>query len=167
MDSKATPLIDTDAKLFLTSEGSVGIILSNVIPASMKANEYDTSVAFTGKDLISCKCTCMCGGQGEEAIVCVHVLPLIFLFSLLLTEGLAENILLELCARFQATNEANMEERLREKMRKNINLLMLAAGESEDFSNRSIVESLSIFQVGTQKRKILLLVFLIQVRLVQ
>ena len=66
MDSKATPLIDTDAKLFLTSEGSVGIILSNVIPASMKANEYDTSVAFTGKDLISCKCTCMCGGQGEE-----------------------------------------------------------------------------------------------------
>ena len=62
----------------MTQDGSVGIILQNIIPASMKAKEYDTTFAFTTKKLISCKCSCMCRGEANQAIVCVHILPLIF-----------------------------------------------------------------------------------------
>ena len=98
MDSNARDLINTDGKLFKTSDGLVGIAIKNVVPASMKNTEYDTYAAFTARDLLACKCSCPCGGEGTEKIVCVHVLPLIFQLSLLLIEGLAENILLEFCA---------------------------------------------------------------------
>lgn len=95
MDTKAKNLIDTDAKLFKTKEGKAGILLQNKVQASMKSTAYNTYAAFTATELIACKCSCPCGGEGNERIVCVHILPLIFQLSLLLVEGLAENILLE------------------------------------------------------------------------
>ena len=153
MDPRTKCLTGTEGKIFSTEDGSIGMLLSSVIPASMKKDEYNTSVAFTAKDLLSCQCSCKCGGEGSESIVCVHVLPLIFLLSLLLTEGLAENILLELCARYQAVNEQQMENGMREAMKKYINVLMLASGDEELDTNKSICDILSIFQVGTQKRK--------------
>ena len=154
MDSRIRCLTETEGKLFLTQDGSIGLLLKNLIPASMKKVEYHAFAAFTSKDLLACKCSCKCGGEGDEAIVCVHILPLIFLLSLLLTEGLAENILLELCARFQVSNEQQMDEQMKEKMKKYMNILMLASGEEKGVDmNASICNILSGFQVGTEKRK--------------
>ena len=42
MDSNARDLIHTDGKLLKTTDGSVGIFMRNVIPASMKNNSYQT-----------------------------------------------------------------------------------------------------------------------------
>ena len=100
MTTRATYLTETEGMIFITSDRTVGIPLNNVIPTSMKSAECYTFTAFTAKDLLSCKHTCKCGGEGDEAFVCIHLLLLIFLLLLFLTEGLAQNILLEICARF-------------------------------------------------------------------
>ena len=60
---------------------------------------YSPEVAITNDSLLYCACSCECGGRGDERAVCVHVLPLLYKISLLLVDGLAEHILLELNAR--------------------------------------------------------------------
>jgi hypothetical protein len=68
------------------------------IPASMKNDVYKTGIVATAKDILCCKCSCKCGSDGKERIVCVHNLPLLFLLTLLLFEDLAEHMLLEFAA---------------------------------------------------------------------
>ena len=154
MDSKAHPLTEKDAILFKSND-TIGISLSNLIPASMKDVEYDTSAVITANDLLACKCNCMCGAVGTERIVCIHVLPVIFGLSLLLVDGLAENILLEVCARFNNLNEADMSNDMITKMKKSLGILMLASGDSnlQNPNTKSICNMLSDFQVGTERRK--------------
>ena len=128
MDCNARSLINTDAKIFQRKDGSVGILLQNKVPASMKDKTYNTYAAFTAKDLVSCKCSCHCGASGDEAVVCVHILPLIFQLTLLLMEGLSENILLELCARFQEHHEEDLSVDQSTLMNKSMDTLIAAAG---------------------------------------
>jgi len=132
----------------------------------MKAAKYNTYAVFSSQGLIACKCNCQCGAAGGEAIVCVHILPLIFQLTLLLVEGLAENILLELCARMNTpeTTEAHFQSNDILNMKKNINTLMTAAGGDSvvDFSDKTVTDILSSFSVGTEKRKSRVKVFRIQ-----
>ena len=161
MDPNARNLMSTDATLFLFGEEEeLGIVLNNMVPASMKNVAYDAHGAFTKNKVIACKCTCPCGSEGDEALVDVHILPLALELSLLLIGGLAEHILLELSAHFSSKNMAEIfdEEEIR-SMKHSIFVLMLAAGQqglkSEDIfqPSREIRDILSTFSVGTENRK--------------
>jgi len=76
--------------------GVLFLDLCGKVRASMKSNTYDTRVAFLCADLIACTCTCQSGSQGSDQHVCVHILAKAYQLTLLLYEGLAENILIEL-----------------------------------------------------------------------
>jgi hypothetical protein len=71
-------------------------MIENDIPASMKEKIYAAKAIFTKESLVCCSCTCHCGACEEEAVTCVHILPLRFQLALLLMNGLAENLILEL-----------------------------------------------------------------------
>ena len=157
MDPRCPALDNRTAKIFKTCNGSIGIYLENNIPASMKACQYEPTVAFTSEGLLSCTCTCKCGGDHDDRIVCVHILPLIFQLAILLVDGLAENILLELRGRIKATDESEGllgGNDATEKMKRSIFLLIAATGDTSSFdSSSSIFDLLSHFSVGTENRK--------------
>ena len=52
MDTRAKELMKTSAQLFETKDGTIGIVINNFIPASMKSDDYDTSVAFTSQNFL-------------------------------------------------------------------------------------------------------------------
>ena len=66
MDTKASDLEKTEGTLFLYTEEDgtqePGILLNNVVPASMKSTEYESFGAFTSEKIIASKCSCACGG---------------------------------------------------------------------------------------------------------
>ena len=67
----------------------------------MQKNICSTRVAFSVDDLVACQCSCRCGAEKDECILCVHSLALMMDLMLLLFDGLAQNILLELRDRIQ------------------------------------------------------------------
>jgi hypothetical protein len=170
-DSRLSPMSDCSAKLIIDGNGEVGIHIKSKIPASMKKDVYDSEIAATSSSLLGCKCTCHCGSQGDERVVCVHTNVRLYRLSMMLHESLAENILCELTARLvdsvngESTNVddeqwlwemRNWSEDERSSIKTNVALLMEAAGEfvsTEDLEAKSVPELLEAFAVGTQKRK--------------
>ena len=82
-----------------------------------------------------------------------HILPLIFQLSLLLVEGLAENILLELCARFTKENENTLSDTSLKMMKKSIVTLMNVVGLKDDYSSSTVCGMLANFSVSTERQK--------------
>jgi hypothetical protein len=77
----------------------------------MKDAEYKVEVAFTKDELLCCKCNCKVGSEALERGICVHILPEILLFVILLLDGLAEHILVELCHWWDLDHH-NLEEKM-------------------------------------------------------
>ena len=92
----------------------------------MKSTEYNTFATSNKDALLACKCDCQCGASGVEAVVCVHILPLIFQLALLLVQGIAENILLELHARFDENVEDKFCHTEIKCMKNSVQTLMIA-----------------------------------------
>ena len=76
----------------------------------MKGNTmYASTVALTKDDLVATSCTCKAGSHGLEQGVCVHSLPLILQLILLLVDGLANHILVELCQHWSTHLESKID----------------------------------------------------------
>ena len=98
-------------KITLFFSDQLGFILQNEIAASMKGDTfYATTVAFTRQSLAAASCTCKAGSAGIQRSVCVHNLQLIFQLVLLLVDGLANHILVELCHRWSEHLESKINE---------------------------------------------------------
>lgn len=95
LDSKCPSLEDKNATLILHSDNIGLCIHSDITVLMRKGLVYKPGIPFTENDVICCKCTCNCGSQDNQQVVCVHSFPLIFLFLLLLMGALAEIILME------------------------------------------------------------------------
>ena len=97
-DSKVDSIKKCEAPLFrYTNDGTIGISICHMVPASMKAATYKVQTAFTKDKLIHGTCICKIGGSRDDNITCVHTLVLPYLLTVLLTSGyLAEHLLLEL-----------------------------------------------------------------------
>lgn len=155
-DSRA-PSLDKQTAMLILHQGEVGIHLNADIPASMKKKVYQTGTVATAKDILCCKCTCQCGSQHDQRIVCVHNFPLLFLLTLLLFEHLAEHMLLELAACMSAGiwDKSVWSEDDIVWMKKSIIKLAEAAGDP--VGSHSIEDDidhlLEKFVVGTQRRK--------------
>ena len=78
----------------------------------MKAVLYDTEVCFNNDSLIACSCTCKAGCRtisshrlGTQRNFCTHSASILMGLSLLLFDGLAEHILVELRERLSYDEE--------------------------------------------------------------
>ena len=155
-DSRA-PSLDNQSASLILHEGSVGIQLNAAIPASMKKQVYECGVVATAKDILCCQCGCQCGSKGKEKQVCVHILPLLFLLTILLFEDLAEHMLLELaaCMSSDIWDKSIWSDDDIEWMKRSIITLAEAAGEPVDTHKQTddIEDLLEKFVVGTQRRK--------------
>ena len=156
-DSRTKSLENKTAKL-IVHQGEVGIHLSSEIPASMKRSVYISEIAVTPTKILCCKCSCHCGGQGNERILCVHNLPLLFLLTTLLFDALAENLLCDFaaCLRETTWDEDGWSNEDKLQMKQNIVRLMEASGDkvtSRDLDRTSLLDLLDNFLVGTKTRK--------------
>ena len=64
----------------------------------MKSEVYQSEIVVTPTKILCCQCTCPCGSQKLEWVVCVHNLPLLLNMSVFIGEGLGEHLLLEMAA---------------------------------------------------------------------
>ena len=130
--------MEQKASLFVhEKDKEIGLVLENTIPASMKDSEYKVKLAFTKDELLASKCQCHAGGDNNQRVVCVHTLPVIYQLTMLLDDGLAEHLLIELCSRWDSELESLVETNgSLEQMKKDIKLLMRHNGESETKINR-------------------------------
>ena len=155
-DSRA-PSLDQHTAMLILHQSDIGLHLNAAIPASMKKKVYQTGIVVTAKDIICCKCSCQCGSDGDQRVVCVHNLPLLFLLTLLLFEDLAEHMLLELAACMGADiwDKSVWSEDDIKSMKQSIITLTEAAGEpmGTHNSNNEIDDLLKTFVVGTERRK--------------
>jgi hypothetical protein len=109
LDSGAVDIRKATVSVVKVDE-QVGLLVVHKVKASMKQDIYDVKVCFNKTTIISCSCTCKCGGQGQQKIICIHILPVLYQISLLVFEGLAENILVELAAYVSKKNESTFTE---------------------------------------------------------
>ena len=133
-------------------EGNLGIVLKNKVPASMRKKCYPVEVGFTAHALVYCKCNCQSGSCGKFRITCVHILPVIYQMCLLVVDGLAEQILVELSSRLNILNESYSDSDFDVE---SIISLMSATGENTSILDKKlpIKDLLEKFTVGTDKRK--------------
>ena len=153
-----TPSLDESTAMLILHEGDIGIHMNLSIAASMKKNVYNPEIVAITNAIMCCKCTCQCGSQNKEQILCVHILPLIFLMSLLLFEDLAEHMLLELsvCMSADIWDQTVWPEEDIGWMKQNMILLMKAAGEPVGKHDPNVVtigQLLEAFVVGTEQQK--------------
>jgi hypothetical protein len=90
--------IDMEPTTLILHEGEVGIHLRSKVPAPMKSDIYWSEIVATPTKILCCRCTCHCGSQESEHVVCVHYLPLILNLSVFIGECLGEHMLLETAA---------------------------------------------------------------------
>lgn len=126
----------------------------------MKKAEYNTSIKWSKNGLMYCKCSCECGGEGDEKIICVHVLSVIMKLSHLLFDGLVEHLLVELTLRWGQTLPDFGSEEEQQHVFTNIHKLMCSVStenidkKESNVKVKTISELLRSFMVGTEKTRI-------------
>ena len=79
-------------------------------PSFRNDTEYKVAVAFTVDDLMAARCGCNAGPSGHDKHICVHICPLLVLLMLLLFDGLAEHLLVELCSRWTSADDDKINQ---------------------------------------------------------
>jgi len=156
MDSKTSPVINARASIF-EHDGEVGLMISHIMQPSFKDKKYETRIAFTKSAIVACACSCTAGAdckKKDHKHVDVHVLPIMHLLVLLLFDGLAEHILIELAARWKSVDDI---AEARETMMDAIDTLKLATSTggapTVRPSDATISKLLDGFLVGTERPK--------------
>jgi hypothetical protein len=161
LDPRTLPLMDQKACLFIhEKDGEMGLVIRNKISASMKEVEYESTIAFTSKDIIATSCECPAGGAKNERAVCVHNLPVMYQLVMLLDDGLAEHILVELCSKWNTDIEQCVKDDDKsDQLRNDIEILMRQSGQTTEMINEAkrkltIAEMLQTsFATSTQRTK--------------
>jgi hypothetical protein len=130
------------------------LLLNHIVRSSMKQDEYKVSVCFSEETIVSCSCDCRVGSIGTGRVLCVHVLPVIYQMTLLLFDGLADNLLITIANNWdrlaQGVDSTNMKE-----IKEHILLLKSAATRQMNPNDDSLDLDVILEQylVGTEKRK--------------
>ena len=152
-----TPPLEGNTAMLIAHGGEIGIRLDAFIPASMRQKFYQTGIVVTTLDLLCCMCTCPCGSQTIQRIVCVHTMAGLYQLCLLLFAGLAESIVVEFAACLNADfwDDKKWSANEWSSLKDSAVTLMGAAGEPMDTTNdnSSLSQLLTNFQVGTERRK--------------
>ncbi len=78
------PRNDKEIATLINHNGELGIYLCACVPALMKNCSYLSEIVLTPTKILCCKCTCQCGSQNNERMLCVHNLPLLYSMTILL-----------------------------------------------------------------------------------
>lgn len=136
-------------------DGEMVMTMHHNMYASFKSERYETSVAFRKDAIVACKCGCPAGAELREKHdqhVDVHVVPVIYLLVLLLFDGLAYDLLVNLAERWKPSDDTNPRAK---SVCDAIDLLTIAAGEEAVTQrNSKASERLVRFAVGTEKSKL-------------
>ena len=156
-DSRMPP-IDKETSKIIIHNGEIGIHLVSNVPASMKSDIYRTEIVATPTKILCCRCTCQCGSQDNERILCVHNLPLLLKLSVFIGECLGEHFLLELTACWNSAtwDKSAWSDSDMKSMKKNIVALMVADDPSFDPMSAvslTIDNLLQKYKVGTDGEK--------------
>lgn len=164
VDPKWRSFMDQDYCLFYhqcTQGDSIGIILENDVPATMKDQLYHSKIAFTVHNFLASQCECIASGMGtgDDRITCIHNLPLIVNLSLLLHRGIAKNFLHDLSTRWSADTEALLVGTTRyDVCREDILTLMEASSEEPQILQKAqvtenIIDMLKVYKETTARYK--------------
>jgi hypothetical protein len=93
-----------------TKPVGVGLMIEHCIQPSYRNELYRVKVALTRESPISCFCDCKEGAEIDARHACVHMAPTIYLLNLFLFDGLADNLLYELSARWKAADDDSLSE---------------------------------------------------------
>ena len=154
-DPKMQSLFCNCADIIKLHDGSIGMVIKMKVPASMKAQVYETTIAITASDLLATECSCRSGSKVDDHVVCVHNLPVAYKVTELLYDGLAEHILLELTSCIASLSEKWTNE-VASSVKESVQILMEAAGavqRGEDMTNMPLDKVLEGFLTGTEKAK--------------
>lgn len=132
-DSKMSPA-DNATLMLILHGGEVGIHLTSNVPASMMSDVYRSEIVVTPTKILCCRCTCPCGSQGVEWVVCVHNLPCLLNLSVFIGECLGEHLLMELAACWSsaAWDKSILSDSNLCSMKKNVFALMVTDDPSID-----------------------------------
>lgn len=155
-DPKMNSAFYSTAKLIELEDGTLGMIITMKVPASMEKKKiYTVTIAFTATAILAVECNCKAGSKHEDGIVCVHNLPIPYKVTELLLEDMAEHLLLELTSCLASLNEDWSPETMSE-VKQRVIVLMDAAGETvsdEDRKSMTLDSLLDNFLTGTEKTK--------------
>lgn len=120
IDERAEPILRRNIQLF-NHQSTVGTVLENTMPPSMKHGYYDSKIAFTAKDLLACDCTCLSSGKNSEKnktkkkdgirVTCAHNLPLLMQLHLALDRGYVSHFLHDVAAKWSQEVENKFKRR--------------------------------------------------------
>ena len=154
-DPKMQSLFCNSADIVKLIDGTIGMVIKMKVPASMKAEVYETTIVITANDLLATECSCRSGSKDGDRVVCIHNLPVAYKVTELLYDGLAEHILLELTSCISTLCEKWTNE-ISSSVKESVVILMEAAGVTdrvEDMSSMSLNKLLERFFTGTEKAK--------------
>jgi hypothetical protein len=157
-DTKTRPL-DNGAKGSVVSyNGKVGLVIEHSMQPSYRNELYRVKVALTRESLLSCFCDCKAGAELDARHACVHMAPTIYLLNLFLFDGLADNLLYELSARWKAADDDSLSATEQNDMVQAVRTLIAASGvtvKDVPMNSReaSVDKMLAFFNVGTEKAK--------------
>lgn len=117
-----------------------------------KRSFHKTKIALALNRLLAASCGCTIGAEGGERITCPHCPPIMFQFTLLLIDGLAEQIVIE---HGQRPNREQCEDLLSKqdltKLKHCLEVFMCAAGATSVNWSSGITHAINAFVVGAQK----------------
>jgi hypothetical protein len=110
MDTAAADVRESKIFIIKVDNDTIGLVMKHKVRASMRNELYDVTVCFKEKTIMSCDCTCKCGSQNNESILCIHILPCLFQITLEIYDGLAEHLLVELASYISLLNEPDFSD---------------------------------------------------------
>jgi hypothetical protein len=120
--------------------------------ASMKQNVYNTSICFNENTIIACLCDCKSGCEGNGRIVCVHTLPIMYQITLLLSDELAHDILVEYSNQWRTLHDTDFIKENKDEIKRTVLLLMSACQHYDKNDDKLKLDVLlDNFLVGTSK----------------
>ena len=155
-----SPLLLLILTMFITCSPyltEIGIMMNNNIPATMKNKTYNVTVAYSTSGILACECDCKAGSTGLDKVVCVHVLPVLMQLAVLLIEDLGENMLVELCNRWNRGLDEKYQSDLPNIISAIIQIMKGIGCSSNDINAAKLAptvqQMLVHFCVGTEKKK--------------
>jgi hypothetical protein len=157
MDPATPGILDASGKV-VYYKNKVCLQFMQEIRASMKKDKYKVEVTFNNSGIVCCNCTCKAGGYDNDKIICVHILPVLLQYTILLFDGLAEHILYELSNEWYTLDDVTISQERLQLLYLSLQKLLSAATRSVQEQNiqltkQDIIDIFEQFKVGTQSFK--------------
>ena len=154
MDGDAPSLFDADCFFARNSDGQICLGIKGQVRASYKDELYDTDVAITENAMYACRCSCKVGCTGTNRHSCVHPFAKSMQLPIVMFDGFADSLLVELAAHLGGT-EPDLAAEEKKRLEHSIHTLNSCSSTKlgDKSESSSIVQLLASYAVGTERAK--------------